>query len=209
MSRAGLLVALVVAPWTLWAEGASALRLVGTVTLSPGAARHGHAIFEDEDGRQVTVEPGQAIEGCRLASVHPRKVVMECADGSVAMTLRSDLRARRGGGRATPALYQVTLPREAFAVALEDRQQVASEISLEPTVRDGWLYGYRVAWLAEGGQFHRLGLQADDVVLSLNGVPASTPGAFMQTLGGLSGLGGFQLTVDRSGRLIEYSYLFD
>ena len=82
-------------------------------------------------------------------------------------------------------------------------------MSLEPAVRDGMLEGYRVAWLDPEGDFRRLGLRPDDVIVSLNDVPATTPGAFMQAVSGLRGRSSFRLAVERSGELIGYSYLLD
>ena len=206
--RTGLLLRVLAMSWTA-GVGAAELRLVGTVSLSEGGPGDSHAVFETGTGEQQTVRIGQQVGGCRLAAVRQRSAVMECAGGSMSLVLQSGLGPTREPVETAPARYRITLPRADFAVVLEDRQRVSSEVALEPAVRDGWLYGYRVAWLEPGGQFHRLGLQADDVVVSFNGVPASTPGAFMQALGVLPELGGFQLTVERSGGLIEYSYLFE
>ena len=79
----------------------------------------------------------------------------------------------------------------------------------EPEVRDGMLSGYRVAWIDPGGDFRRLGLKEDDVIVSLNDVSAARPGAFMQAFNGLRGQPGFHLSLERSGALIGYTYLFD
>jgi len=191
------------------AQGAETVRLVGTVALTAGQADPSHAVFETEDGRQIIMDVGQEIDGCRLASVHARHVVMDCAEGSVSLMLRSDLTSSRAVAAERAAVYQVTLPRDAFPIALERRQHLASQLSLEPAVRDGWLYGYRVAWLALGGEFYRLGLRPEDVVVSLNKVPASSAGPFMHAVGSLPGQSSFELTVERSGELIDYRYLFD
>lgn len=184
-------------------------RLLGTIVLSPDADRPSHAVFETEDGRQLIVDSGQRIGGCRLASVSVRTALMDCAGGSISVALRSDLRATSAEPARRTAEYQVTLPREAFLVAVSDRQRMASQMSLEPAVRDGMMLGYRVAWLDPDGDFRRLGLRPEDVIVSLNDVPAATPGAFMQAVNGLRGQSSFHLAVERSGELIGYSYLLD
>jgi type II secretion system protein C len=199
----------VLVAWMMGAQAADAMRLVGTVLLSPGSADPSHAVFETADGRQLIVEAGQEIDGCTLTKVGPRRAIMDCAEGLVSLTLRSDLRSRLAPPEVQDAIYQITLPRETFALALDDRRRIASQASLEPEVRDGWMYGYRVNWLAPGGDFQRLGLREGDVVISLNGTPASAPGPFMQAVNGLRGQAAFQFTVERSGRLIAYSYLLD
>jgi type II secretion system protein C len=103
----------------------------------------------------------------------------------------------------------VSLPRDDFQFALEDRQRLVSQVSLEPAVADRRLYGYRITWLREGGDFHRLGLRDGDVIVSLNGVQAGDPGTFMQAVNGLRGTTSFALGVERDGAQIEYSYLLD
>jgi hypothetical protein len=47
------------------------------------------------------------------------------------------------------------------------------------------------------------------VILSLNDVPATTPGTLVQAVGGLRGQSSFRLAVERSGDVIGYSYLLD
>ena len=123
--------------------------------------------------------------------------------------MRSDVRARQSSSQARIAEYQVTLPKKAFIPAISERQRLASQISLEPAVRDGMLQGYRVAWVDQEGDFRRLGLRAEDVIVSLNDVPATSPGAFMQAVSGLRGQSSFRLVVERSGDVIGYSYLLD
>ena len=202
-----VIVALSLAPLTV--AGADTVRLVGTVVLSGDAREPSHAVFETGDGRQLILDVGQEVDGCRLVRVLPRQATMDCADGLVSLTLRSGLHSRDNPPERGGDSYQVTLPREAFVLALDDHQRIANQASLEPVVRDGWMYGYLVAWLEPGGDFYRLGLREDDVVIRLNGVPASTPGPFMQAVSALRGQTAFQLTVDRGGRVIDYSYLFD
>ncbi len=191
------------------AQAADTVRLVGTVLLSPGGGDPSHAVFETADGRQLIIDVGQEIDGCKLVRVQPRQATMDCAQGLVSLTLRSDLRSRRAAPESHGDTYQVTLPRETFALAMQDRQRIASQVALEPDVHEGWLRGYRVAWLEPAGDFYRLGLREHDVVISLNGTPASVPGAFMQAVSGLRGQAAFQLTVERDGRLIDYSYLLE
>lgn len=190
----------------LMTVAAGDLRLVGTVMLDSDAVGPSHAVFETDDYQQLIVEQGQEIEGCFLAEIGARQVRMECAGGEVSLVLSSKLRAARQQQTAVPTRYDVSLPREDFLTSIADRQRLVSQLSLEPAVRDGYLQGYRVAWLLPGGDFHRLGLQDGDVILSLNGVSASDPGTFMQTINALRGQPGFELVVERSGEPLAYHY---
>jgi type II secretory pathway component PulC len=190
------------------AQAAEAFRLLGTVHLTPGQEGPSHAVFETDDGRQVIIDRGQEIDGCRLTTVRSNHVVMACGGGAVTLMLRSGLRPCREIPGSPVAVYRVTLPRAAFEKENDDVDGT-NQLSLEPAVRDGLQYGYRVAWLERGGQFHRLGLRPEDVIVAFNDVPAGPPGPFMQAVGMLPGSSGFRMTVERSGELIDYRYMFD
>lgn len=191
--------------------GGDELRLVATVIQTPDPDGRSRAVFEDGAGVQTALTPGEAVAGCRLLEIAAKTARLGCADGAVTLRLREGLDARRAGGaRAASgprASYEVSLPREEFSFALEDRQRLVSQVSLEPAVDAGRLYGYRIAWLREGGDFHRLGLRDGDVILSLNGVEARDPGTFVQAVNALRGATSFAVGVERAGERIEYSYL--
>jgi type II secretion system protein C len=185
------------------------IRLVATMIVDPDPGFASRAVFES-DGQQIKLGVGDAVGGCTLAGVTDKQVLLGCADGMVTLTLRSGIFgvysiARHG----EIARYQVRLPRGEFLLALDDHQRIASQLSLEPYVRAGLLYGYRVAWLKPGGDFHRLGLRTEDVIISLNGIRASDPGAFMQAINSMRGQADFGLGIDRDGSLIEYAFLLE
>jgi type II secretion system protein C len=185
------------------------IRLVATVIVDPDPGSASRAVFE-RDGRQIRIGIGDAVGGCTLAGVTDKQVLLDCADGMVTLMLRSGINAMRVTEQhRQTARYQVRLPRREFLFALDDHQRIASQLSLEPYVKAGYLYGYRVAWLKPGGDFHRLGLRMEDVIISLNGVRASEPGAFMQAVNSLRGQANFGLGIDRDGSLIEYAYLLE
>ena len=185
------------------------IRLVATMIVDPDPGSASRAVFES-NRQQIKVGIGDAIGGCTLASVTEKQVLLGCADGMVTLMLRSGIAAIHGIEKhRQTAHYQVRLPRREFLFALDDRQRIASQLSLEPYVKAGYLYGYRVAWLKPGGDFHRLGLRMEDVIISLNGVRASEAGAFMQAVNSLRGQANFGLGIDRDGSLIEYAYLLE
>lgn len=184
-------------------------RFVGSTMLSPETEGPSHAVFETPDGRQLIVDAGQQIGGCRLASVAEQTAMMECADGWITVALRSGLAGRDAPSLRRAAEYRVKLPRDEVFAGPADRRRAPSQLSLEPEVRDGMLSGYRVAWLDPAGDFRRLGLKEDDVIVSLNDVSAARQGAFMQAVDGLRKQSSFHLAVERSGALIGYTYLLD
>ncbi|MGB5623989.1 MAG: hypothetical protein WBN65_15985 [Gammaproteobacteria bacterium] len=204
MKRLSILVLGAMLP--LLTAAAGDLRLVGTMMMETGVGEPSHAVFETDDHRQLIVDLGEEIGGCLLVDVGARQVQMDCAEGGVLLVLRSKLRAASQDLPSAPPRYDISLPLADFERAVGDRQRLVSQISLEPSVHDGYLQGYRVAWLLPGGDFHRLGLQDGDVILSLNGVAASDPGTFMQTINALRGQPNFDLLVERSGQPVAYSY---
>ena len=205
MRRMAVLIFGVVLPLATAAAGD--VRLVGTVMLGNDGGRASHAVFETDAGRQLIVERDQQISGCLLVEVRARDVRMACAEGEISLVLRAKLRAANFEPPSAPMRYDIDLPQEDFLRAMSDRQRMTSQISLEPEVRDGYLEGYRVAWVLPGGDFHRLGLQDGDVILSLNGVAASDPGNFMRTLNSMRGQRSFELIVARDGQSLAYSYV--
>ena len=195
------------------ASGAD-FRLVATFVVEPDPRNASHAVFEDSAGVQAVIARGETIAGCALVEIGSKSTELHCAGGAVSLIIEEDAeRAFDPAGAAGaevaggPASYQISLPRDDFHFALSDRQRIASQVSLEPAVGDGYQYGYRIAWLREGGDFHRLGLRGGDVIVSLNGVPAADPGTFVQAVNGLRGTTSFALGVERDGERIDYSYL--
>lgn len=187
--------------------GGQDVRLVATFVVEPDPNSASSAVFEI-DGRQVTHRVGDLVEGCSLTAVGEKSAALQCADGEWSVTLSGGLTQVADPQRDSAGeSYQVPLPRTAFHSTLLDRQKIAGQVSLEPYVRDGYLYGYRIAWLKPGGDFQQLGLLPEDVITSLNAVPASQPGPFMQAVNGLRGQSSFSLAVDREGERIDYTYL--
>jgi len=190
------------------------LRLVATFVVDPDPRNASHAVFEYPAGDQSVVARGEAVADCTLANIGTKSAKLQCAGGAVSLLIEegagqdSDPAGdARIEAAAAPVSYQVSLPRDDFQFALGNRQRLVSQVSLEPAVGDGYQYGYRIAWLREGGDFHRLGLRGGDVIVSLNGVPAADPGTFVQAVNGLRGTTSFALGVERDGVRIDYSYL--
>jgi len=183
------------------------LRLVGTVTVSEQSAGASRAMFETGTGDQLAVESGHVVEGCILTEVATKSITMRCAEGPVTVYLREDLEVQRNAPVADAPLVQAfRVQRDDLLETLADRQRLVGQITLEPAVRDGYLTGFRVADIAEDSDLNHLGLQDDDVILSLNGVPASDPGTFMQAVNNMRGQHSFDLLIERDGQQLTYAY---
>ena len=189
--------------------GAGELRLVATMRVDPDPGLSSRALFE-RNGEQLHAGIGDAVGECRLAGVTDKQVLLDCSEEMVTLMLQSGIAMPAPGvDEIATSHYEVSLPRREFLAALDDRQRLASQLSLEPYVRHGFLYGYRVAWLKPGGDFERLGLQTEDVLVSLNGARAAEPATLMQVVNSLGGQMSFDVGVDRDGELISYAYLLE
>ena len=189
------------------AATADDLRLVGTVTVSEQPTGASRAMFETGAGDQLAVASGQEVEGCVLTDVAAKSITMRCAEGPVTVYLREDLEARRKMPVAgAPVVQAFRVQRDELLETLSDRQRLVGQVTLEPAVRDGYLAGFRVVDIDEDSELSRLGLQDDDVILSLNGVPASDPGTFMQAVNNMRDQRSFDLLIERDGQQLTYAY---
>ena len=189
------------------AAGVEPVRLTGTELRADGAHR---ALFEI-DGRIRAVAAGEQAGGCGLAAVRRRYVLLVCPDGPQRVALSESVAAReRAEAHAQetslPAVLDISLPAAPFRSALADRQGVALDVNVEPAVRDGKIYGYRIAGLRPEGRFTGLGLEQGDVLLALNGAPVADPSGLMQVLRGLVTGQAFECLIERDGRSRVHRY---
>ena len=183
--------------------GAEPVRLTGTELRDDGVHR---ALFE-RAGRIEAVSAGGTAGPCIVAGVHRRYAVLDCPDGPRRLALSESIAARSGAGEpAPPAVSDLSLPAAPFRNALTDRQGVALDVSVEPAVREGKLYGYRIAGLRPEGRFSGIGLEEGDILVALNGAPVADPSGFMQVLRGLSAAPGFECLIERDGQTRIHRY---
>ncbi len=198
-----------IAAWVLvsMAAGAEPVRLSGTELREDGAHR---ALFE-AGGRVRSVAAGDAAGPCTVRLVAARHVLLDCPEGPRRLVLSESLepRAVPGGPSADddpPAVLDVSLPAAPFRRAIADRQGIALDVTVEPAVRDGRLFGYRIAGLRPEGRFAGIGLEEGDVLLALNGAPVADPSGLMQVLRGLSTAPGFECLIQRDGETRIHRY---
>lgn len=94
---------------------------------------------------------------------------------------------------------------------LSDRDLLRSQVDVEPVMRDGDVYGYRIAYLRHDGDLAALGLAHDDVIVAVNGGPVDPPGPFYQAMDYLDPpfLGSVSLEVERKGSRRQVTYVVD
>lgn len=181
--------------------------LVGTVVAS-GDSR---AIFVDLDGVQRVVSLSEQVGDCRLSDVAAKHVLLEC----LGMRSRMELVERRAGSNQedtigendAPSTYDRVVPYAELRALLQDRQRLVSQISLEPAIKQGFVYGYRVAMLLAGSEAEGFGLVQGDVILAVNGSPARETGSFMQHLSLLGKARAITVELEREGQPLTFNYV--
>lgn len=181
--------------------------LVGTVVTSGDSK----AIFADLDGVQRVVALSEQVGDCRLSSVAAKHVLLECSG----MRSRKELVERVAvsdheettSKNATPSTYDRVVPYAKLRALLRNRQRLVSQISLEPAVKQGFVYGYRVTTLRTGSEAEDFGLVQGDVILAVNGSPARETGSFMQHLNLLAEARAITVELEREGRPLTFNYL--
>jgi type II secretory pathway component PulC len=134
--------------------------------------------------------------------------MVECSDGMHSLELRAvPADAGETGPSAGPRLF--SLPAREFLALLEDRQRLAAQLSLEPAVAGGYVYGYRIAALDTAGDLAGLGIAEGDVITHVNGAPASEPDSFVQTIDALGGQPAFSIGIERGGARFSLDYVLD
>jgi type II secretion system protein C len=191
--------ALLLAPMSVVAQGPAheSWRVAGTVI----GGNSSMALIENAAGIQRELRVGDILDGCKLGAITPRGLALDCAGTIRWRALEPDDRPV-AAPKNTPAAT-AELSGQAFRDLLGDRQRLVSEISLKPRVRDGRLDGYEVEHLKSGGLLEGHGLIAGDVILAVNGAPASQPQGFMDMIRHLEDAPDFLLQLEHDGVLRE------
>ncbi len=179
--------------------GAGDWRLAGTLQLGDGAV-----VLETPDGQQVVRIREYAGE-CRLDAVSRKAAVFTCSGATQTLRLggRLDHNMQRDEKPAASLAETVQLARADVHARIEDRQRLVSELALEPVTGAAGIEGYRLQGVPIDSLAAQAGLQADDIVRGVNGVPVSAGSAFTQLLNELGEASQVQVEIERAGRRLQ------
>ncbi|UXI01185.1 type II secretion system protein GspC [Photobacterium sp. TY1-4] len=181
------------------------LTLVGVVaSTKPGTSL---AVIANR-GRQNTYGLNEAIEGTRatLQAVYVDRVIIRNSGRDETLMLDG---VKFSKSQPQPQPTSATTPKPAVASnlsqikqeILEKPQTLFSYIRLSQVKKDGALVGYRVNPGKERALFDAVGLQPDDLAVSLNGNDLTDPAVMARLWTELSEASEFMLTVERDGQL--------
>lgn len=179
----------------------SALRLFA---VRPAAAG-GSAILATEGGPQRSFATGDEIApGVTLAEVRPDHVVLESAGGRGVLRFAGPgarpANAALPGPAPVPATAAAPAPATDDAPTAVDPARLLAQMGLRPEQADGRVTGYAVIPRGDGAVLRQAGLQAGDVLLSVNNeaLDAERHARLGEVLAGASTI---TLTYRRDGRI--------
>jgi general secretion pathway protein C len=178
------------------------LNLTLTGVLASDEARHSIAIIingGDESGYGI----GDTITGtqAKVHSILPDRVILD--NQGQDETLMLDGEEFKAAGASTP-----TMPAPAPAAQLTQLRddlvknpgKLLDYINISPVMSENKLQGYRINPGKDVAFFHRIGLQSNDLAVSINGYDLRNNGQAMQIMNQLSSMTEMNLTVERNGQ---------
>jgi general secretion pathway protein C len=169
------------------------LTLVGV--LASTDPRGGRAIIGESGGSTRVYAVGATLPGgSRLAEVYPDRVILDRGGGFETLPL-----PRQGG---TPAALNANASTASAAprLTLPGGEDLANVIRWQAVVRGDRPSGVRVYPGSDAQRFAKLGLQAGDLILSVNDAPLADQANGEQFLRTLAGAPQARLTLERGGR---------
>lgn len=179
----------------------SGLRLYAT----RGGAAGGSAIVADRSGMQRSYAVGDEIApGVVLAAVHADHAILESAGRRTELRFPVATASKRPPATAAPVATRApaassTLATDASPPAI-DPAQLLAEAGLRPVDAGDGEAGYTVIPRGDGAILRQAGLQAGDVLLSVNG-QALTPERYAELGDSLAGAATIILTYRRDGQV--------
>jgi len=133
------------------------------------------AILRSE-GRTRVVRPGEQAFGGRLIAVERDAVLIEQAGDRLRLTLASGrtqaLTARRREAAPAPPPQGRVMARQEVEQRLSTEvDRILAETTLMPVTEGGAVAGFAITRLPEGSLLTEAGLQAGDVLMSINEIP--------------------------------------
>ncbi len=176
---------------------ASQLRLFG---VRAGGEGGGSAIIGLADGRQLSVGVGEEVEpGLVLREVGPDFVTLGRGQSLSRLTF-TDTPTGAAPPPPPPSTDQVVTPSPAASPgAVVDPQRLMAQASLRPRIQGLGVNGFTVSSAGNASELRAAGLQAGDVILSVNGTALNSPQAIGALRGQLADAPSAELQYERNG----------
>lgn len=178
---------------------ASQLRLFG---VRAGGEGGGSAIIGLADGRQLSVGVGEEVEpGLILREVGPDFVTLARGE-SLSRLAFTETPTGAASPPPPPSTEQVVTPSPAASAgAVVDPQRLMAQASLRPRIQGLGVNGFTVSSAGNASELRAAGLQAGDVILSVNGTALNSPRAIGALRGQLASAPSAEIQYERNGEM--------
>lgn len=179
---------------------ASQLRLFG---VRAGGEGGGSAIIGLADGRQLSVGVGEEVEpGLILREVGSDFVTLARGE-SLSRLAFTETPVGAAPPPPPPSTEQVVTPSRSAAPsgAVVDPQRLMAQASLRPRIQGLGVNGFTVSSAGNASELRAAGLQAGDVILSVNGTALNSPQAIGALRGQLASAPSAEIQYERNGEM--------
>ena len=162
------------------------LKLWGTVAAKNAKDGIARAVIEDQKAKQQGLyQVGDTIQAATISEIFRNSVVLDINGKKEKLTTSEKINARQNAGLPSgyrpepPAAQtgpekQISLNRDRVDKALENLNQLMSEVKIRPYFQDGEPSGFIVANMARDSIVRDLGLKTGDIVTGINGQDIKT-----------------------------------
>ena len=196
------------------------LKLWGTVT---GSKEEAYAVIEESGKKQQNLyRIGDSVQNATVKMILREKIVLSVNGkdeileiekaasraGRTAIASKADSGARRAGTAQRPLRAQkITLRRNQIETALQDVNQLLSQVNVRPHFNQGQPDGLMLSRIRPNSLFMRMGLRNGDIISGVNGRNIQSVDDALTFYENLKSAENVTLQLKRGGRqrTIEYS----
>jgi general secretion pathway protein C len=201
----------------------TALRLLLRGTLNENAPEGGVAIIADESGTDRAYRVGDTLPGdAKLEGIYAGRVLLSRQGVSETLSLpQNDAAAATSVPRSGAAVPRAPMPRNTAtpapfvtpmiapgmpsldtirAATGTDPIELAKQVQIIPVMENGRMAGVRLSAARDSDILSRAGLQPNDIVTAVNGIPLDGPQRSAELMSALKDARSAQITVRRDGK---------
>lgn len=183
------------------------LKLKGVLAERDGEQQF--ALIAQGSSQEKVYAPGDVIAGAEILRIEPRRVILRRNGITESLTLEVELLQRVDGNddrAADNPGRQRIVERATFEREIEDLPRLVRQAQAVPYSENGSPVGLRVVRIEQGSVFHDLGLEAEDVIRSVNGTPVRNVAEARAAYETFKNAGAYAIGVLRDGRELTLNY---
>lgn len=190
----------------------TSLNLVLKGILADQATDNRFALIAVRGQKEKVFRTGEKVEGADILRIEARRVVIRRNGVTEAL----DLEVRKLSGETasgsminrndfTGAIRKISdtervIPRSTLRQQLNNLPSLLQQASAVPHIDNGQQTGFRIVNIRQGSVFEDLGIQQDDIIYAVNGIPVRNAGDAMNAYRNLATSSSFVVAVRRGGQ---------